>query len=130
MTLAFLGERQEEEVRLALAVGAWIQVPRFELVLDRIDRWPNGIVWMGCSKAPWELGALAHALATGLEDAGFRVAEPPFFPHVTLMRRSRGRLEGLATEPIVWSVAGFALMESQRLQSGAQYRELQVWPLT
>ena len=129
MTLAFLGERSPEEVQAATVVGEALRAQAFELRLDRLQRWPNGILWMGCSEAPAALSALATGIHEGLAAAGAAPSEPRFFPHVTLMRKTHGPFEARTIEPIVWPVSEFALIESLRQPSGSEYRNLRAWPL-
>jgi 2'-5' RNA ligase len=129
MTLAFLGERSSEEVSAATAVGEALRAPAFELRLDRVQRWPNRILWLGCSETPAALSALAAGLHDGLAAVGLAVSEPGFFPHVTLMRKARGPFEARSIDPVVWPVAEFALIESLRQPSGSEYRALRAWPL-
>ncbi len=130
MTLAFLGERSGMDVAVALNVGDALRARAFELTLDRLQRWPNGILWMGCRAPPDALGALVTEVREGLRQAGIALAAPGFFPHITLMRKTRAPFEARTLAPIVWPVAGFALIESQRQPAGPEYRTLKGWPLT
>jgi len=128
LTLAFLGEVPEARLPELCAVAERVSGRAGPLQLDRLGRWRD-IVWAGCLEPPAHLLQLVAALRQQLGAAGFAVDEPPFSPHLTLLRKA-GRAPLPALEaPIVWPVADWHLVCSQLLPAGAEYRSLARWPL-
>jgi 2'-5' RNA ligase len=111
LTLHFIGEvaaARLPELDAALRVAP----PRFELVLDRAQRWPGGLVVLQPGAVVPPLAALHRALADALRAAGLPPEARPFRPHVTLARRAAGAVAGPAAPPVRWPVAGYALVRS------------------
>jgi 2'-5' RNA ligase len=97
---------------------------RFTLRMDQPGYWKhNHIAWLGASQVPGELDALVGELRTALEQAGVRFDPKPFVPHVTLVRNARPPKDEWPTlNPVDWLVDGFALVSSERDESGPYYR--------
>lgn len=121
VTLAFLGQVPESRLqqlrqvppRLALADLA------FDLHLDRLDCWPEGLLHLAPGQPPQALLKLASALQQQLQ-----LDERPYRPHLTLARDSQPA--DMRTPPsFAWHVDQLHLYQS----AGGQYLSLQHWPL-
>lgn len=126
VTLAFLGLVPESRLqrlqrvppRLALADLA------FDLHLDRLDCWDEGLLHLAPSQPPQALLKLASALQQQLQLDGFSLEPRPYRPHLTLARDSRPA--ELRTPPsFAWHVDQLHLYQS----AGGQYLSRQRWPL-
>lgn len=132
MTLHFLGSYSElpsEHVAAACEAAGRVQLPAFDLALDRAGHFAQGIGWLGCeADGPllqlWEElhRALAHARVGVRGHAAFK-------PHVTVLRDARGPLPMEPIAPIAWPVREFVLIDSL-LGERNEYRPLGRWKLT
>lgn len=139
LTLAFLGEVEEERITLARDNARKVTHPPFELEASGLGCFGKQespkILWAGVSHED-ELRELQHTLAQGLISEGFTLQNPSFKPHITLSRFRAGA--GSVAELIElyrstrfgsWPVQGFALFESTPGQSGSVYTVLERYPL-
>jgi 2'-5' RNA ligase len=138
LTLHFLGHRDVEPARLALA---GVRFPAFTLSLGRPGHFslPGGktILWVGIEPSD-ELTALHRVTAEALEPIGFEPETRPYRPHVTVARIASkppatlvdtfdaGRL---GPGPIRFECTRLALYRSETLPEGARYRVLASFPL-
>lgn len=129
LTLVFLGDLDAERRGCAEEAAGQVRGSPFVLKLDRLGCFPRaGILWCGTSEQPPLLPDLLRALNGGLAACGFRPERRAFTPHVTLTRKARPLpARGLAP-PIVWPVAGFALVIAQPGEY-PRYRVERSWPL-
>lgn len=128
LTLAFLGAQPAARVPELCALAAAIEIAPFQLALDEIGCFrKTGIAWLGASVAPPELVALHAGLAAALDRVGITLDARPFAPHLTLVRRAKAPVLRRLAQPIIWSVASFALVSSETLREGPRYRLLEVW---
>ena len=93
LTLAFLGELCEAEVRAAMAALDEVSANAgpVSLAVDGLGTFGGGAnrtLWLGIRLTD-ELGSLAERLRRALADRGLSFDEKPFLPHVTLARRVR-----------------------------------------
>src|SRR5947209_7386993 len=135
LTLHFLGNHAGAPLEIidrAAAAAGSLASYRFELTLDRIDRFP------GRAQSPWIarcssdaepcLLALRRSLGDSLARAGLgHLLEERFTPHVTIAYGPPADSMPIAIAPIVWPVSDFALMQSRPGQ--AQYDQLGHWRL-
>ncbi len=107
-----------------------IQLPPFELVLDRAGYWPRPrVVWLGCSEVPPALQALAGRLNAAMATCDLRPENRPYSPHLTVLRKAnRGPVQDAVT-PLHWGVNDFVLVQSLTLPEGPQYQVVRRWPL-
>lgn len=126
LTLHFLGQ-----VPLARLVALYLALPAaaagvapFDLVFDRIERWPRGLVVLGTGAPPTPLLQLHAALAAALRGLALPVEARPLRPHITLARRAAEAHAPTEVLALRWTVDHFALVRSER-----GYRQLQRWPL-
>ena len=128
ITLVFLGAQPAEQLSQLLQLADSITAPCFELSLDRLDLWPEGLLHLAPNSIPHELLQLASQLRQRLEDAGFIVEPRTYQPHLTLARQSR--LPELTTAPdFHWTVRKFSLFSSEQCAQGVNYRALGTWQL-
>ena len=105
MTLHFLGDVDDSRVP-ALRAALAVQVPVFDLRLDRLQAWPGGLVALCPSNVPPALAQLHADLAQRLSARSLRVEARPFVPHVTLARRVQAGGEHRSPPPEHWPVRG------------------------
>ena len=133
LTLAFLGEVAEERLPDVLAAGRAVQVPEFDLTIDRFALWPhNGVLWAGCAPPTDGLFHLVNDLREQLRAASIAFdGGSRFVPHVSLVRRVRahGKMELPAPIGRCWTCADFALIRSRLMAAGAGYAVVESFPL-
>jgi len=131
LTLAFLGSVPVERINELRDIAQSIQVPRFQLDLTRRGCWKrSAVAWIAPDQTPASLASLALELQRRLREAGFRIDDKPFRPHVTLLRKAKCKPdEAQPAEPIVWKVGQFSLMRSETPQTGPVYTTIASWSL-
>ncbi len=130
MTLVFVGAVTQEQLDRLLAIGGLIQGGAFAMNIDRLGYWPhNRIAWAGCSEMPSCQRRLYDSLSANLHGQGFQLEKRPFVPHITLARKARCGDLPILEQPIRWSAAEFALVESLPQPAERQYLSLASWPL-
>lgn len=121
LTLAFLGDRDDEQVPLdELARVAGRHQP-FELRVAGSGHFP-GVEWAGVDGNLAALTAVAAdvAQACRVQQAGYR-------PHITIARRGRAALPSDYAGP-AWQVGSFDLVHSV-LGRAVEHRVLETFPL-
>jgi len=122
ITLAFVGEVEDERVDMLRATGGALAFEAFDLELERLGYWRhNRIVWAGARSVPAPLSALADGLNRELRAAGYRLDDKPFAAHITLLRKANCTGDLPRIEPIRWKVAEFVLVESVLDAGGSIY---------
>lgn len=130
MTLVFLGSVDADQKACAARVAGEIRAASFSLILDECGYWRRPrVLWVGASRIPEPLQALAKQLNRRLEACGHRPEKRDFHAHVTLLRRAVRVPPNLLGEPLHWLVQDFSLVQSETLAEGVRYRVLQSWPL-
>ena len=133
LTLAFLGEVAEERLPDVLAAGRAVQVPEFDLTIDRFALWPhNGVLWAGCAPPTDGLFHLVTNLREQLRAASIAFdGGSRFVPHVSLVRRVRahGKLDLPAPIGRCWTCSHFALIRSRLMAAGPDYAVVESFPL-
>ena len=133
LTLAFLGEVAEERLPDVLAAGRAVQVPEFDLTIDRFALWPhNGVLWAGCAPPADGLFRLVTDLREQLRAASIAFdGGSRFVPHVSLVRRVRAH-EKLDLPAMIgkrWTCSDFALIRSRLMATGSDYTLVESFPL-
>lgn len=129
LTLAFLG--QQPAARLVDLQVAAIQISRcgsFELHLDRLNIWSDGLLHLAPSCPPAHLLQLQQDLAEQLQQLGFALEQPTYRPHLTLARHASWP----STAPefgFRWRVDRFALFTSKSVTIGPRYQQIGTWQL-
>lgn len=86
LTLAFLGQVPSARLEALLDMAAAIEAAPFDLYLDRLLRWRNGILLLAPSQPPGALLRLRRALRSGLAELELPVETRSFSAHLTLAR--------------------------------------------
>jgi len=134
LTLAFLGEIDEEGVQSARSRLSSVVVEHDLIRIDGLSAFPSAhsarVLWAGIAGGQRCLQRLADALRPALES----MRAEPFVPHVTIGRVRSGCAPLDAAERIArvsasvrsaaFQSAPVVLYESVRTQQGSRYREL------
>lgn len=137
VTLAFLGEIDEGELRRAISAleRAAADAPALAFIPDGIGKFgraSNATLWMGLAKTP-ELMEFAHNLREALRDEGVDFDDSnDFLPHITLARRANiahAELPQLLF-PQESTATRVTLFKSTLERSGAIYKPLFTVELT
>ncbi|HRD90784.1 MAG TPA: RNA 2',3'-cyclic phosphodiesterase [Accumulibacter sp.] len=111
LTLHFIGSlprRRMDEV----GAGLQVAIEPFELVLDRAEIWPHGLVVLRATSPTAALQRLHGRLGEALQALGLNPERRRFRPHVTLARRATGSIPPLASVALRWQVSSYTLVES------------------
>ena len=127
LTLAFLGSVPRGRKAELRAIGERLPRQGFELELDHVARWGNGILHLAPSHIPAALHALVQALREALRAGGFEVEQRPFHPHITLARHAHHT--PTATASFLLPARAVTLFSSENSPSGVRYRAIGEWPL-
>lgn len=131
LTLIYLGPSDPAQRECAEMAAEQVRAASFDLALSTLGYWARPRVgWIGPTEIPSALNSLVQQLQQRLPACGYRLDTRPWQAHITLVRKLRRDpvYSELAT-PLHWPVRDFALVESQTLPTGAQYRILRRWPL-
>lgn len=130
ITLAFLGAIDADTRSCMENAADAVQLPPFELVLDKAGYWPRPqVVWLGCSTVPEPLQTLAARLNDAMAACGLTPEKRPYSPHLTVLRKARQEPRQLDINTVHWPVSDFVLVRSLTLPEGAQYQVVRRWPL-
>ncbi|HVB47419.1 MAG TPA: RNA 2',3'-cyclic phosphodiesterase [Burkholderiales bacterium] len=122
LTLAFLGEVEDQRLQSALAAGQAAGGAPHSLSIDQVRYWEhNRVVWVGPRETPVPLGALAGALRTELLREGFALEKRSFQAHVTVIRNARAPGARPPFPVIAWPVEEFVLVRSELSGDGSDY---------
>jgi 2'-5' RNA ligase len=129
ITLAFLGDVEEERLPCLCEQAARLEFTPFSLVLDQLGQFRrSGILWLGCSSVPDTLLQLYQDLSLALVPCGYQPETRAFRPHITLYRRYRTRLPAIEFKPIAWAVNDVQLILSEPKDSGVCYQSIATFP--
>lgn len=135
LTLAFLGDVPEERLSVLTTTAQTIRSAPFALDIDSLGYWPRKhLLWAGNTTPCAALGTLVDELWNALSEAGFAGdgRNRAFSPHITLIRKLPEAREPPtlpAIDPIRWRCSSFALIRSEKSDSGSSYRTLADFPL-
>ncbi|WP_205576702.1 RNA 2',3'-cyclic phosphodiesterase [Pseudomonas aeruginosa] len=129
LTLAFLGQVPSARLEALLDMAAAIEAAPFDLYLDRLLRWRNGILLLAPSQPPGALLRLRRALRSGLAELELPVETRSFSAHLTLARDAAPLEDAPLPPTFVWQVDHFSLFCSQNDAAGVRYRTLRRWAL-
>jgi 2'-5' RNA ligase len=125
LTLVFLGDVDAADLARLAAPPPSVTALRFHLRLDRCGAWPHaGIGWLAPSEIPAPLAALQARLSLWVESLGFALEQRAFRPHVTVLRKARGRMDEAGIAPLDWPVQDWVLVRSHLAPEGAGYEPL------
>ncbi|MGD8407913.1 MAG: RNA 2',3'-cyclic phosphodiesterase [Thiohalophilus sp.] len=131
LTLIYLGPSDPAQRECAEMAAEQVSAAPFDLALSVLGYWARPRVgWIGPVKTPTALDSLVQQLQQRLPECGYNLDTRPWQAHITLVRKlRRDPLHRELATPLHWPVGDFALVESQTLPTGAQYRILHRWPL-
>lgn len=114
LTMAFLGQQPAEALPVLLEILHATQAPPMRLKIDCYGYFKRPhIAWAGMRDAPPLLQEIQARLMERLEAAGFSAAtHGEFKPHITLAREAVDAPAEFTGDPVIWDVAGLALVES------------------
>ena len=141
LTLAFLGEVDEETTGRVIAQLAKIETDAFKLLFSELGCFPDRrrprVIWIGVKTEP-NLLKLAASVRQSVLDAGIFMEDRPFSPHITLARLKLpaavelgaflGRQSSITLKP--FSVQEFTLFQSRLTSQGAVHSLVRSFPLT
>lgn len=130
MTLCFLGDVDAAQAACLTAAVTAIEVPPFELTLDRLDyRRRSRVCWLGCGHghAPLALYHLVSDLRRIARHCGIAVEGRSFLPHVSLIRKAERGPAPSELPSHTWRPNGFTLARSRLSASGADYEIVNYW---
>ncbi len=120
LTLAFIGDYPDPGPVLdALEMVAFSP---FALTLEGLGCF--GDLWWAGLRGSASLEALARRVRRALAEHEIPFDRKRFSPHITLIRRARGKLPGTALPSASMTVRSFSLMRSDRGRHGMIYTEL------
>ena len=126
LTLAFIGDYDDPE--FVKTILGKIEVGCFEMKLGGIGAF--GDLWWAGVEESGPLQDVAGRLRNALAEAGIPYDRKKFTPHITLIRRAKGRLTDASTGALAdcfgasMMVDHISLMRSDRGENGTVYTEL------
>ena len=131
ITLAFYGRAGTDKLACLQQVAGMVRGEPFVLSLTTLGYWPKPrVIWLAPIGLPEALIALQAELSRVLAaHCGYQAEKRPYFPHLTLTRKSHRGPQQQAIPPLRWSVSQFALVQSITHPEGAEYKVLKQWPL-
>ena len=125
ITLAFLGNVNEQDIPGLADAATGLSIPGFTLQIDHCGGWKrSNVAWLAPSHTPEPLLELARQIIRLSRLAGISVDERDYTPHLTIARKLARPVKPHAFEPIQWNVKEFCLAESVTHEKGARYRTL------
>lgn len=127
-TLAFLGEKNPDQLEDIIDAGDHVTAAPFTLELDTRE-WlkQSQICWLSCSQTPPRLEQLVYDLTKNLAPLGYTTDLRPFKLHVTLKRRVTRAMRPLQFRAIRWHLTRFVLVESVLHPHGPEYKIIHSW---
>jgi 2'-5' RNA ligase len=130
LTLAFLGEVEEEKLPSVIRAGRGAGGQAHSLPIEQARYWShNRIIWAGPNEIPAALMELAGHLKRHLEKLGLPLESRAFQAHVTLIRKVREPRELPPLPAIAWPVSEFVLVRSALSRDGSSYQTLERFAL-
>ncbi|MGY3859891.1 RNA 2',3'-cyclic phosphodiesterase [Aeromonas intestinalis] len=130
LTLAFLGETDEQTQERLIAAAGQQHCPPFAVRLDQTGWFARAkAAWLGPREWPNELNVLARALRRHGEKLGLGNGEQGYRPHVTLSRKAGEAPDDLPVPDFVLQADSFCLYRSVSTPDGVSYEAISCWPL-
>ena len=130
LTLAFLGEVDEQTCESLKQGASLIEAVEVTFKLDNLEKWQKPrIACLLPSEYPAALGALAQRLVELARASGISMQDRPYRPHVTLARKVSRAMPEHPVTPISWKAEEFRLVESISTENGVKYESRARWPL-
>ena len=120
LTLAFIGNYPEPETVMdALSSVSFFPI---QITLDGIGAFGD-LWWAGLRETP-ALTAVVRRVRRALAENDIPFDRKRFSPHITLLRRAKGEMPGIAIEPCSMEADAISIMRSERGKNGMIYTEL------
>lgn len=130
ITLHFIGQVTEETKRCMHTAAQSVSVGSFNVKLDHFGYFKRAkILWIGAKQLPDELVRLHQDLGEALSPCGYKSETRQYNPHVSLMRKCESPKAIQHELAVPWPVDEFVLVESIQIESGAEYRVIEHYPL-
>lgn len=130
MTLVFVGAVDDLRVPALLDCGDRVSGRPFNLSVDQRSSFARArVAWLGCRNPPLALEILQTKLQEQIEEAGFKLQNEAFQPHITIARHCRNFTESSPIPSIDWHVRQFVLVHSEPTPGGPMYRVVKQWAL-
>ena len=138
LTLAFIGEAEQDAIDSICKAMAQVHETRFPLALKGLDRFDKRILWAGVTSHP-HLHALQGKICMALDSIPIEFEHKPFRPHVTLARLKNSIDDAVldacigqhsAFKTPAFTVEQFHLFESVSTPEGVQYNPIAHFPLS
>ena len=129
VTLAFLGSQPAARLPLLREAARQVQgIAPFQLRLDQLGIWSQGLLHLAPQEPPPALLRLQQSLGASLHRHGFVLEPRPYRPHLSLARHAQLRPD---TSPVdfAWTVKRFALFSSTSVTIGPRYQQIDTWDL-
>lgn len=120
LTLAFIGDYPDAQP--VLDALATVTFTPFELRLDGMGCF--GDLWWAGMEDSAPLNAVVRRIRRALAEHDIPFDRKRFAPHITLLRRARGKLPGVDLTGAAMTVDTVSLMRSDRGRNGMIYTEL------
>lgn len=129
VTLAYLGELDGRSLDDVLRVPESLNYRPFHIEFSQLDFWKKPRIYCLTATAPMIMLQLAHDLQRRSRQLGFPVADRPYRPHITLLRKAREPLH--QTIPTIrWQADAICLYQSESKNTpGPRYTVIARWPL-
>ncbi|WP_374690842.1 RNA 2',3'-cyclic phosphodiesterase [Accumulibacter sp.] len=111
LTLHFIGALPRQRLG-EVSAGLQVASEPCEVVLDRAEVWPHGLVVLRATSPPAALQQLHGRLGEALQALGLKPEKRRFRPHVTLARRATGSIPPLTSVALRWQLSSYTLVES------------------
>lgn len=130
VTLVFIGNFPVSQRAILCDALSTVSTGSFELFFDRVSfRQRQQMLWLE-SNVPDALNELVNQLKLAMANLGVAVDDRMFRSHMTLAKKLRRfPRQKLEFEPLVWAVKDFTLLRSKTLPTGAEYTQLETFPL-
>ena len=134
VTLAFVGEAAESQIRALLEVGRSQRSLACSVKFDACEYWPEPQVAVAVAlETPAAIGELSTRLHVALagRDAALKISrvEALLRAHVTLARKVAQAPVLQAMSPFCWSARSFSLVRSDTSGPQSVYTVVDTWPL-
>jgi 2'-5' RNA ligase len=126
LTLAFLGECDEEQTFAAKSVLSSVAFKPFTLEVNHLGRFKRdkGDIWWAGVKKNKALSRLRGDLAYRLNSVGFKLESRKFHPHITLGRKIVSQAEPFGMGSFKERVEGLELMKSESIDECRIYTSI------
>ena len=129
LTLAFLGDVSAEQLDVLHRIAADVVFQPFTMSIDRSGCFAQSkVAWLAPRTTPLPLLSLVEQLEAELKQAGFRLEERPYTPHITVVRDAKCKRIEASLVPVEWQVEDFVLVRSQPGKQPSPYSTIGCWP--